>query len=533
MASINPIFKSPVDISNNVGIKKPSLFANNKNPVAAQAIFDFLKKFMQVPQRQAGTPQGSLTNLGIGNLNTTNIGGFNVPQIQGFNPTSVTPPTQGMNNLSISAVPKAGATFQGPAPTPINTQQQISSTPSPTDTSLLTQAPGTTQGELKEPTKGVGPAQGFLNNEQISKLKASGLSDIQINQLNQATALQDIFNQETPEQKIQREGLQTSLGRLISLQEQLVQAGAPNETLQQLDEAIAGQSKALKDLTPGKFLETQKGLKDVGITQSQLEREVAARREPIAGALSDLLMSRSLLGQQIEAKQQFLASQAAGIGQQLELQQAINSLVPKRGIPGGIQEKILGNIFEAPKRLSVAEAKALGVPFGTTIEQAAALGKIPTGAKGAVKLPAAQIEDLATMDTASQLAQQALDLGQRTGFAGTGGLFTGSLKQYAAMTLGVGSKEAQDLRNLIGNIKGTIAKLRGGTSFTENEEALLNSYVPTINDSSLVISSKLQSLQSFISLKRNAVLNLAQGNIELAGAEDDQTLEALLEQFNQ
>ena len=146
---------------------------------------------------------------------------------------------------------------------------------------------------------------------------------------------------ETAEQKSQREGLTQSLDRLISLQEQLAKAGAPSESIANLDRLIADQEKALKNLTAEKFLNTQPGLKDVGITQGALEREVAKQREPIAGALADLLTSRSIFAQQQQQQQESLRGQIAGVGQQAELRNAIFALTKKTGLPEGITSKVL------------------------------------------------------------------------------------------------------------------------------------------------------------------------------------------------
>ena len=55
------------------------------------------------------------------------------------------------------------------------------------------------------------------------------------------------------------------------------------------------------------------------------------------------------------------------------------------------------------------------------------------------------------------------------------------------------------LRAFIGNLQATIAKERGGTSFTANEQALLEQYSPTINDSPQVIQSKLEALKQYFS----------------------------------
>lgn len=149
--------------------------------------------------------------------------------------------------------------------------------------------------------------------------------------------------------------------------------------------------------------------------------------------------------------------------------------------------------------LSPTEAAALGVPFGTTEAQAFGITPV-TG-----KLSAGEREDIATGDVLTKLADEALSIGQKTGFAGTGSFFRGTLSQFIAQA-GLGKEQEQELRNIIGNITGTLAKLRGGTSFTQNEQKLLETYTPTINDSALVLSQKLQSLKRFLADKREATL---------------------------
>ena len=94
--------------------------------------------------------------------------------------------------------------------------------------------------------------------------------------------------------------------------------------------------------------------------------------------------------------------------------------------------------------------------------------------------------------------------------AGVGGLGVGSLKQTLFKTTGIGSEEGGQVRAIIGNLKGTLAKLRGGTSFTENEQKLLDTYVPGINESTPSILSKLTALKTFLASKRAALLGAAQ-----------------------
>lgn len=126
-----------------------------------------------------------------------------------------------------------------------------------------------------------------------------------------------------------------------------------------------------------------------------------------------------------------------------------------------------------------------------------------------IKLSAAQQSSIADWNTLGDLTSQTIALGEQIGFSGTGGGGQGTIAQFMAKNFGTGSQEEEQLRNLIGNIKGTLAKARGGTSFTPNEQKLLDSYTPGINDSATVLRAKLASLQSFIQTAKNNIYNSA------------------------
>lgn len=119
-------------------------------------------------------------------------------------------------------------------------------------------------------------------------------------------------------------------------------------------------------------------------------------------------------------------------------------------------------------------------------------------------LSSAQQDDISTMDTVSNLAAQLLQLGDD--LPGVGAFGQGSIGS-ALSKIGVGSAEGQHVRNLVGNIQGTIAKLRGGTSFTPNEQALLERYTPTVNDADWQIKQKLIDLNQYINSKKQNLLN--------------------------
>lgn len=136
-------------------------------------------------------------------------------------------------------------------------------------------------------------------------------------------------------------------------------------------------------------------------------------------------------------------------------------------------------------------------------------GGLQPGGARQTRLSAGQQDDLATMDTVQQLGQQALQLGESIKWEGVGGLGAGTIGQFAMKNFGMGNQKSEELRNIISNVQGTIAKLRGGTSFTTNEQKLLDSYTPTINDSAAQIKAKLSQLDNFIRLKRESTLKYA------------------------
>lgn len=116
-----------------------------------------------------------------------------------------------------------------------------------------------------------------------------------------------------------------------------------------------------------------------------------------------------------------------------------------------------------------------------------------------IELTAAQKGTISDWSTLMGQINEALTIGEKTGFAGVGGLVGGSTRQFLFKEFSVGSIEEQNLRNAIGNVRATLAKARGGTSFTANEEKLLNTYTPGINESADSLRSKLNSLLNFAS----------------------------------
>ena len=142
------------------------------------------------------------------------------------------------------------------------------------------------------------------------------------------------------------------------------------------------------------------------------------------------------------------------------------------------------------------------------------------GYKSLPKISSAQQEDLAIMATVKGQIEQIETFNNDGKLEGVGAFGTGTLKSVLAQ-VGFSSEEGMSVRALIGSIKGTIAKLRGGTSFTTNEEKLLNTYVPSINDNTAVIINKITLLKDFINLKEQNLRAFSVERVLPQGSQED------------
>ena len=198
------------------------------------------------------------------------------------------------------------------------------------------------------------------------------------------------------------------------------------------------------------------------------------------------------------------------------LANASSALLASRGTDGkadpGVYIQQRDNYLRTVKG---STPQAFDTQFGTLLsgnEQSnLGVSTVATRANNSGTKPLTQsaIEDNATMSVLKGYAQ---DLASQPSLAGVGGLGYGSTASFLASNLGIGTAEGQHNRNVIGNIQGTIAKLRGGTSFTPNEQRLLETYTPTINDSGSVIKQKLIDLSNFINDKQNAMSQISGQN---------------------
>lgn len=132
-------------------------------------------------------------------------------------------------------------------------------------------------------------------------------------------------------------------------------------------------------------------------------------------------------------------------------------------------------------------------------------GAAPPSASRSADAPASVKSDLASIGTLSDMLTQIETIGKKHNWEGIGGMGVGTLNDFMRKNFGKGSEEGQSLRNTISNVLGEIAKLRGGTAFTAQEQQLLERYTPTINESAASVAGKVKSLREFLATKRRNI----------------------------
>ena len=74
------------------------------------------------------------------------------------------------------------------------------------------------------------------------------------------------------------------------------------------------------------------------------------------------------------------------------------------------------------------------------------------------------------------------------------GLIAGPLESILGQ-FNAGDQATLDFNTTVSNLAATIAKARGGTSFTPNEQAMLEKYSPKVGDSKQILVTKLAQLR--------------------------------------
>lgn len=115
-----------------------------------------------------------------------------------------------------------------------------------------------------------------------------------------------------------------------------------------------------------------------------------------------------------------------------------------------------------------------------------------TGAGGSKETEAQKAAKQATATAKSALA----DLNKGTVKSGPGALIEKFKAKTSDYTGVEGDQATIDFGVKIGNLKASIAKARAGTSFTPNEEKMLNEYAPVTGDSMQILRAKLEALSN-------------------------------------
>ena len=148
---------------------------------------------------------------------------------------------------------------------------------------------------------------------------------------------------------------------------------------------------------------------------------------------------------------------------------------------------------------------------------------------GAGAKPIKKTEGQRARDEAHQLTNKAIQqLSQ--GSVDTG--WIGAKIQGTKEFLGKGDPETLGFNTTVSALKAAIAKARAGTSFTPNEEKLLNAYAPKAGDTGQQLETKLLSLKQVFEEAEAREYNTDQssGSTDMFDFSDDELVQQLTEQ---
>lgn len=127
-------------------------------------------------------------------------------------------------------------------------------------------------------------------------------------------------------------------------------------------------------------------------------------------------------------------------------------------------------------------------------------GNLIASAPASSALPASANEKIADSNTLLQQIGSVLGMVQNGRIPGIG-LVQGRLPDYML------SQQGQQARFALNNILASFAKVRGGTSFTDSEKAMLEGYIPKASDSDSVVVNKLNSLKQYLQSSISSIQN--------------------------
>lgn len=186
--------------------------------------------------------------------------------------------------------------------------------------------------------------------------------------------------------------------------------------------------------------------------------------------------------------------------QKVQILNAIKSL----GATG--QQMPIGQMPTGQATVPQQQAALPGAPTKEQFQQAM-LADLAQGGKNLAKIKSVMDvlypEEKASDKTEAQIARESIaglvgDALQQfsTGTVKTGPFGIESRLEGAKSIFGKGDQPTLNFRATIASLKAAIAKARAGTSFTPNEERLLNQYTPNTGDSEQQVMTKLMVLQS-------------------------------------
>lgn len=331
------------------------------------------------------------------------------------------------------------------------------------------------------------------------------------------------IGQETPEQKQAREAQMAGLQRLQALQESLIKSGAPSDVLANLDKTIKDTSDALKSTAPDSLLSSMPSFQGSGITQGALLRESAARADPIARTLSDLVSSRSIIAEQQQQEHNNLKDQISAIGNITDIQGALAKLTsPDSNLTDSMKNSLFSALVNRAsqdpidkqikqaqlRKLNLDNANSSGnagnsdeasyladqvlsrsLPYQTlTADQKRSVTTALTQRGLAVprKLTTKEID--AQGDAASAL--QAVDQIENLYNKDKSLLFKNELPGFLGRVAG-----ASQFRNLVAEATDVKTRVRTGAALNDQEISFYAAQAPKIGDSDADVTTKLAQLR--------------------------------------
>lgn len=305
------------------------------------------------------------------------------------------------------------------------------------------------------------------------------------------------------------------------------------EQLKSLDTRLA----AMKDAIGSSEADIRKRITDSGgvVTESQVQRLLAAETNPLLKSYNSLLDSRNALASSLSSdtaqaekvaalKAEDAAAPASAAQSQYkmlsdllgtmfgaagkDLTAQISAAKESADVPTSLTEvngrRVLINskTGQVIKDLGSSAAPTSTAPTGGGTIQSGTTA--PVGSNGKpLKLTASQVDTLAGFDNTVQSANDALTL---LGQGVSTGPISGNFLQLQKL-FGIAPENKMNLEQKIGKIRADFMKAISGAAVSEAEVKRLSAFLPSITDQESVIKSKLENLTNEVAQARTNYLN--------------------------